>query len=493
MKYISTTSLNVKNPPEREKEIKEINEAIENNQSIILLGTRRVGKTTILNAIEKIKEEKYKIVRYDCMERREDISALFAIFFAYSKKLKIFVSSIGKKGKGELGKERKDAEKVIKNLGHEAFLIENLMDSNPPIEIEEDNIKDADAMLLILGNEYSKNVEDEYNFARGYGKLIFCMIKGNKDDEKDEGVRKIINGMQEEKDTRIYRRYECIEKFKEVIEKTIKRKSDEWRRNTTDECSKRDWREIAEKFFENIKNQNEKFLFLIDEFGEIRKKSMKKDENFEDMLAYVAAKIDKLENGIFVITGSDNVFTLSSQKYFKNFRNYTLHPFEENVATRVLNIILNKELNNDLLRKIIKIFGTVPGDLQLFASRVREETEINDENILKITEKLITEEGSKITEIYFANLDEELINFLKNMMLHLPASEETIRLYFKGTEEKLKEILTRVSDSHFILEKKGNNKYYPYSNFLWLNIVYKNNSKEFNKIIKNILNKNARI
>ena len=65
------------NPFGRDDELHEIEECISNYENLILLGARRIGKTSLLNAIRKRKEEGYKIEReyevifYDCEEHRK--------------------------------------------------------------------------------------------------------------------------------------------------------------------------------------------------------------------------------------------------------------------------------------------------------------------------------------------------------------------------------------------------------------------------------------
>ncbi len=487
-------ALSVKNPPGRKEEINKIKEAISANQNIILIGPRRVGKTTLLNAIEKqMENSKYRIVRYDCMGYKGNISALFAYLLAYTKPLKIFVSSIGKRGKGELGKERESAGSMLNKLGYNPFLIENFPDSDDPEKVEEDNIKDSDAFLLILGNEYSKEVEQEFGFAKFYEVPVFCMIKGKCDEERDNKVSKIIDGIRKNKEM-IYHNYESIEEFEEVIEKTINKKDKEQREEIFKKYkNNEEWIEISEKFFESLKTQKEKrFLFLIDEFGELRKKDQDNkvtvNKNFEYMCAHLKAQIEKIKNNaLFIITGSENVFTLYPQKYFEIFSKITIKPFERDLAISVLNEILTKKIDNELGGKIIEIVGTLPADLQLFVSKVNKNAKIDKSNLYKIVKGLMTDEGFSMQELFFEHLDKDTLKFLERIIPFLPASIDEIKTSFNEQKENLDELMKKVTEYYFILEKRDDNKYYPYSNLLYLSVINKNAPAKFEEIINNIL------
>ena len=479
-------ALDMPNPPGREKEMKEIKQMIKEQRHIILLGARRVGKTSLKNAIVKTNLE-HTIIEDDCMNHR-NINMLFAHLFAYSKHIKIFVSSVGKKGKEELGKEREIAEKTIKKCGCEPFLIENIADPDPPSDVEEKNIADSDAFLLILGKEDSENVMEEYKFALEYKIPIFCMIKGEKDDGRDTKVIGIIKEIQQN-NTAVYKRYsngkeeEFIKEFREILNDSIERKEKEWRRERIERCMKDEWRITADKFFESVKGQKNKFLFLIDEFGELRNDA---NVNFDDLLAYLRAKTDEpQENVLFIITGSENVFTFENQKYLINFDNFWVRPFENGIAVEVLRIMLkDKHLDDKLLNKFIEICGTLPADIKLFALKIRRKKKINEDDLIDITNELMkNRELIMVRDIFFNSLDSESKKFLEKIMPDLPASKNQMKLLYEP--ENFDEILDKISEYHFILEEKGG-VYYPISSLLRWAIIYKNDINRFNDLITKI-------
>jgi len=182
---LSNNPLDVKNPFGRKNELKEIEENFFHN-NLILLGPRRVGKTTLLNAIKKRNEKNYRIIKYDCGKDR-NVNSFFAELYTSVKKLKFFVSSVGKKDKGELKEERKWAEKIIKEHGHDAFLIENIVSNHGGTDVEKENIENSDGFVIILGEGekgVSKEVVKEYGFAREYDIPVLCFVKGS----NDEGI-----------------------------------------------------------------------------------------------------------------------------------------------------------------------------------------------------------------------------------------------------------------------------------------------------------------
>ncbi|PKP57054.1 MAG: hypothetical protein CVT89_05135, partial [Candidatus Altiarchaeales archaeon HGW-Altiarchaeales-2] len=489
----SLIALKVENPPGRKEEIKIIRENIKRRKDVILLGARRVGKTTLLNAIEKI-EKGYEIIRYDCMEEKGNISALFTHLFAYSKKPKIFVSSVGRKKKEEVGKDREAAEEVIKENGCDAFLIENSPSTDKPIEVEEENIKNSDAFLLILGNKYSKNVKDEYEIALAYDIPVLCMIKGEKDENRDSKIKEIIEEIKK-KEERIYNRYNNIEEFRKNLEKSIKEKVERWRSKRTTRFKNVSWKDAANEFFEELQNapRNKEFLFVIDELGELRKKNTKKDDDFEDMLGFISSKISqKPNNNVFIFTGSENVFTLHRQKYFSNFHRLLISPFKKDVAAPILKQILsNMKIDNNLLNKTIEICGCLPHDLQLFASKLIEigRKEAYEEDIINATEKVIRENGKALEDAFLEYLDEESKKFIRQLSLYLPLSKDEIGLSLQIQDDKLNKFIEKVAKHYFILEEREDNKYWFVSNLLQLWLFYDTDSKKFHEKIKNIVKK----
>lgn len=485
MDILKLNALDIENPPGRKNEINEIKEMIRNKQHLILLGPRRVGKTTLLNAIKKQIKHRYKVIKYDCMEDPGNKSALFAYLFAFSKSLKIFVSSIGKKDKGELSEERSLAEKIIKEANHEPFLIENLPDPNPPLQVEEDNIKNSDVLLLILGNEYSENVEDEYKLAKYYNIPVYCMVKGSDDSKRED---EIIKMLEEIKKNKVYHRYNDATEFEKTLKEILHKENEKWRKMTFDRYKNKKWEESLENFFESLENQKEKILFLIDEFGEIKKSE--DDKEFEQMCKQMRAGIEKMKDKIFILTGSVNVFTISSQKPFIIFSNYLVKPFEKNIAIEVLKEILNTinvKIDDKTAEKVIEVIGTLPADLQLFALRALQYKNVGEINVKiaqEIIKKTVEEERSK-QDIFSEKIDENAKEFLKRVIPYLPATKEEIKRIYYEPDDKIEKILETVTDSYFILKKDGD-RYFPYSNMLYLTTVHKQNKEKFNEIINKL-------
>ncbi len=376
---ISLMPLDDPNPFGRDDTLHEIERCISNYENLILLGARRIGKTSLLNAIRKRKEEGYKIEReyevifYDCEEHRK-INQFFAKLFVSTTVPKIFVSSIGKKSKGELGEEREVAEKTIKGQGCEPFLIENIVESDNGTKVEEKNIKNSFAFLLILGKEKSDKVIDEYNFAIKYSIPILCLIKGLDDKERDHSIINIIKDL-EENERGIYKRYENLGEFKKVLETVIEDKKEEWKKKWIKRSESDSFRDAGDSFFTSIEKQtNRRFLILIDEFGELKRGDKK---NFDEFLPYFKTKRAGLKNCTFVITGSENVFMRSYAKYFGEFKRIKIEKFDIKTAKELIINELGWDKQNIFLDKIIEISGTLPKDLVYVISELRDWNEQN--------------------------------------------------------------------------------------------------------------------
>ncbi|PKP58723.1 MAG: hypothetical protein CVT89_02385 [Candidatus Altiarchaeales archaeon HGW-Altiarchaeales-2] len=479
---LSHNSLDVKNPFGREKELREIEKYISTHNNLIMLGARRVGKTTLLNAIAKRKEKGYKIIRYDCEENRK-ISAFFAKLLVYTGIPKIFVSSIGKKNKGELANERKSAEEIIKNQVCEPFLIENIVDSDSGTEVEEKNINDSTAFLLILGNEESDEVKKEYEIAIKYNIPIFCFIKGLEDKEKKPNVKHIIEDIRENK-RGIYKRYESIEEFKNVLSNSIKEKINEWNQRSIIRYASSPFRSVGEVFFTNIKNQdNRKFLILIDEFGELKRGDSKE---FNDFLPYFRTKINELtevKNCIFVLTGSENVFTTSPAKPFGGFKRIKIEKFDIETAKKLIINAMGWNTQNSSLDKIIEIIGTLPKDLVYFIGELRNRSKqyFNNKEIKNILVKIIDTDSEFKIDKQYPYLEKGGINFLKHISEILPASKREILRW-----DNKEEIFEKMCNEYFILEEK-NGKYEFVSKLIGWKTIYNDDREKFNKKLDKLL------
>ncbi|PKP59255.1 MAG: hypothetical protein CVT89_01495 [Candidatus Altiarchaeales archaeon HGW-Altiarchaeales-2] len=474
--------LNVPNPFGRDRELKEIEKYISSNQNLILLGPRRVGKTTLLNAIEIRKSKEYNLIRYDCQSDR-DISSFFANLLVSAKHPKIFVSSKGTKSNGEFKEERRIAEEIIKENKCSPFLIENIVSSDVK-KSEEENIKDSTAFLLMLGygelsNEKGdKPVVEEYKFAIHYNIPILCMIKGTDDDKRSNDVKWIIEDIENNR-RGIYRKYENLEEFKKVLKDAIIENNEKWDKEKIDNLKKERYKNIGDIFFNSIKEQkDEKFLILIDELGELRHDKMIDD--FESFLSYFGAKIKemKVKNFTFVITGSENIFTSSYQKYFGSFWFLDTDVFNEETAKSFIARVLKLDNVNKYLDKIIEVCGTLPKDLVLMCYGLKEK-EVNNEEI-KDTLISVIRTPEFILEQQYLYLEKEDLDFLKNISQYLPASENEIKPYVSS------KIFEKVSREQFIL-KENNGKYMFVSKLFWWRIMYDLYREKFEKFLKNIL------
>jgi len=481
------------NPPGRDKELEEISGLIKKGQDIILIGPRRVGKTTIINAIKRRFEKEYSVINYDCMESR-NIPELYTKLYVKSKPLEIFVSSIGKKKQNELGKERELAEKVIKELHHEPFLIENIMRPDSPDNVEEKNIKNSDAFLLILGKKESNAVEKEYNFALTHNIPLFCMIKGSDDKEREEGVKRIIKDIKE-KEKIVYKRYSDTKEFEENLKEGIKEKDKEWRKEKIkrirDEIrdEKWTWQDIGDKFWDIIKEQKDKnYLFLIDEFGELREDKMVKNKkiDFGNFMAHFSAKIKEKPNRVsFILTGSENIFTfLPYQKDFTNFKNVSVSLFDTNTAKKMLK---NKmpNLTDEIATNVIEKFGTLPYDLQLFLSESKDAYDYSEEKVNSILKKLVKDEGLKTRDVFFKYLDDEskkLADEILPELIKVGLKREELKVYSKS--KNFDTFLDNLTNRFFILEM-NDFYYHPVSKFLaWAVVYYDKDIERFNSLLK---------
>ncbi len=493
---MSDIKFDIADPPGRAEEISKLENYILNNKNTILLGARRVGKTTLLKAIEVRKKEEYNLLYYDC-EKQRSISHLFAHLFSHSKKLKFFVSSVGKKDKGELADERKFAEECITNQRYDAFLIENHASTDQPLVVEEKNIKDSDVFLLILGKEEgNKNVKEEFEFALEHNIPILCMIKGPSEDDEKRGktVQEIISQIRDIKKEKgeaccLYHRYYSMEEFKNTLKESIERNKDEWIQSIIKKYGEEKFREIGDKFFKSVNRQDKKkFLILIDELGELKKD---KKNNFEDFLAYLKGKINENSNTIFILTGSENVFTLSNQKYFSSFEISMIKPFDNSVGKEVLKKLMKTKVADIFLDEIIARCGTLPADIEKFVEKFEEIVKKRGKDdlmkvIIDTTKTIIKDEGFRIEKLFFENLNDGTKRFLEAIIPHLPATKDTMKTYFPS--KNFDEILKKITDEYIILEEKENKKYDTVSGLLKLSVIKRTNPDEFEKIIKKLRN-----
>ncbi|OQX19756.1 MAG: hypothetical protein BWK75_05400 [Candidatus Altiarchaeales archaeon A3] len=483
-------SFDIVNPPGREEEIATLENYISQNKNIILLGARRVGKTTLLNAIEARKKESYKVIYYNCEQYRE-INHLFAYLFARSKKLKIFVSSIGTKEEGELKEERGLTEEILSKYDCEPFLIENYARPYSPEKVEEEEIKNSDVFLLILGKDKSENVKKEFEFALKYDIPILCLIKNYSGSNKEKGeiVQEIIthikNIEKEKGGMCTYKRYYSLVEFKSVLEECIKNEKERWIGTTIDKYRKEEFRKVGDKFFEARKQSKDTFLILIDELGELRKDGK---NNFEDFLAYLRGKTKEANNAriSFVLTGSENVFTLESQKYFSDFEIVEINPFSKNVAKDVLRKIMKIEFEDVILEKIVALCGTLPADIKNFGEKFEWIIKANGKEkwkdaIIKSITAIVNKEGYRIEELFFKNLSSETRNFLEEVIIHLPATKNEMKIYFP--HENFEGILKEVTQNFIILKQDEGLKYDCVSRLLRLCVIKRKNPSLFNGII----------
>ncbi|OQX21994.1 MAG: hypothetical protein BWK75_01920 [Candidatus Altiarchaeales archaeon A3] len=479
---LNLSPLKVPNPFGRAGELKEIEKHISNNQNLILLGPRRVGKTTLLNAIEIRKSKEYNIVKYDCQSDR-DISSFFANLLVSAKHPKIFVSSKGTKYEGEFKKEREIVEKIIKENKCSPFLIENIVCGDVK-KSEEENIKDSTAFLLMLGYDELSNengdkpVVEEYKFALHYNIPILCMIKGTDDDKRSKDVKLIIGDIINKR-IGFYYQYKNLKELKKVLKETIIRNKEKWNKEKTINLKKEKYKDIGDIFFNSIKEQkDEKFLILIDELGELRHD--KTIDNFESFLPYFDAKIKEtdVKNSTFVITGSENIFTTSYQKYFSSFWPIDIDVFNEETAKNFIRCVLKLNNEDKYFDKIISVWGTLPKDLVSLYYELSEK-EVNNEKIKDALISVIKKPEFNL-EGQYPYLEKEDITCLKNISQYLPASENELKPYVSS------EIFGRVSREQFIL-KENNGKYHFVSKLFWWGIMYDFDRKIFENFLKNIL------
>jgi len=131
----------------------------------------------------------------------------------------------------------------------------------------------------------------------------------------------------------------------------------------------------------DIIDESKDTIIFFDEFQDILK-----IKEYSQILAVMRSRFQKMICMSFIFAGSIrntmmDIFTLDSSPFYKYAYPLLLGPIEEDIFINHLRnrfMTGKREIENELLRKIIKLCGEVPGDIQRFCAALWEISSYGD-------------------------------------------------------------------------------------------------------------------